>query len=156
MGVDNVNKAIDRTLRNTVHREIGCFTDEVNKAEKIYFLTTVSSKRIATFFDSIKALPLSENRSDITDRDLLIVFDSELNGNSRFYDLAASFKNSSGHVAGIVVDRKLDYIAYVDELLGININQADIEKYEVDQIFGKTVDVLLDEVDKKVLHFEAK
>lgn len=156
MNLDSADNAIQRTLRNTIHREIGCFTDEVNKADRSYFLTNVESKRFDKFFKSIKATRFNESSLDITEKDLLIVFDSSVSEDSEFYNTIRSFKTAGGHVAAILVNRNVNYMHFVDEVLGININQSDIEAYDVNNIFRETVKVLLDEVDKKVLHFDTK
>ncbi|GMA09355.1 hypothetical protein GCM10025886_25080 [Tetragenococcus halophilus subsp. flandriensis] len=156
MSVDSVNDAINRTLRNTIHREIGCFTDEINKADRIYFLTDIESKKFDNFFEAIKAKPFNETDTDISEKDLLIIFDSEENENSRFYDIVRSFKHSGGHIAVIVANRDLDYLQFVDEILGININQSDIDEYGVSSIFMGTMGTLLDEVDKKIIYFDKK
>lgn len=156
MNVDNIDDAIQRTQRNIIHREIGCFTDEVNKADRSYFLTSVETKRFDKFFDSIEATPLNENNLNITEKDLLIVFDSTVSEDSKFYNAVKSFKTSGGHVAAVLVNREINYLPFIDEILGININQTDIDEYEVDSIFRETVNLLLDEVDKKVIHFDIK
>ncbi|GBD72447.1 MAG: hypothetical protein L0I66_05520 [Tetragenococcus halophilus] len=156
MDNDNAGNAIQRTLRNTIHREIGCFTDEVNKADRSYFSTNVESKRFDNFFNSIEAVPFNGNSLDITEKDLLIVFDSSIREDSELYNTVKSFKTAGGHVAAILVNRNINYMPFVDEVLGININQSDIEAYEVNNIFRGTVKILLDEVDKKVFHFDTK
>jgi len=156
MSVDNISDATNRTLRNTIHREIGCFTDEINKADRIYFLVDIESKKFDNFFEAIKAKPFNETDTDISEKDLLIIFDSEENENSRFYDIVRSFKYSGGHVAVIAVNRDLDYLQFVDEILGININQSDIDEYGVSSIFIGAMDTLLDEIDKKIIYFDKK
>ncbi|GAA3014292.1 hypothetical protein [Tetragenococcus solitarius] len=146
--------AIRRTMENVINREIGCFTDEVNKAHNIYFLTDTDTERMNRFFKSINAKPINVEPFNISEKDLLIVFDSEIELNDEFYYIVKNFKYSGGHVAAIVANRKLSYIKFVDELLGININQTDIKKYGTGKIFDEVVDKVLDEVDKRVLYFK--
>lgn len=143
-------------MENVINREIGCFTDEVNKANSIYFLTDTATERINRFFKSINADPISLESFHVSEKDLLVVFDSGVELNDDFYHIVKEFKYLGGHIAAIIVNRKLPYIKFVDELLGININQKDIESYGTQEIFNEVVDRVLDEVDKKVLYFKKK
>lgn len=146
-------EALQHTMDNTIIREIGCFTDEINKAKNRYFLTDIQSKKITNFFSRIDAKNLNEIKQVNYENAVLIVFDPEIQDNSLLEEKIRGFQKNKGHIAAIIINRQLSYLNIVDEVLGININQLDAKLYGTYHIFQSILEKLLVEVDKRVIHF---
>jgi len=153
MNDTSINLIINHSLNNLIHREIGCFTDELISAERYYVLIDDSFK--SSFNQLINYIEAQElnvsNASDlkmtVSNKDVLIIV-TAINDNGSIKEAARSFKERGARVIAITKGWSTQYDDYIHERVGVSIhNEGDLSDNEVTEAF----EMVLESIQRSVL-----
>lgn len=153
-----LQRAILNTEDNIIQREIGCFSDEIIKANNIYcYADSYLLEDISYYLNQLYAdLIVYDDKYQISskiNKDSLLIVVTKDGKDSGISNLIQMFKQNGGRIILLTSNRNVNYNDDVNEILGVNINKRDQEAANDNEVFRYLVKELFDEVMDKTIQY---